>query len=121
MVPERGDVWVRRATVEDVAALAWVHVDAWRAAYRGLVPDERLEKLDRARSETMFLRSMREGPEETYVVLDAGAVVGFLTLGRCRDDDVDAEAVGEIWGIGCSAIRVAEQLGSSVGIAGRNS
>ncbi|MDD5219905.1 MAG: GNAT family N-acetyltransferase, partial [Candidatus Bipolaricaulis sp.] len=40
-----------------------------------------------------------DGPEETYVVLEAGTVVGFLTLGRCRDEDGDAEFVSEIWGV----------------------
>jgi ribosomal protein S18 acetylase RimI-like enzyme len=28
-----------------------------------------------------------------------GEVVGFLTLGGCRDADVDQETTGEIWGI----------------------
>jgi len=32
---------VRPAVPEAVPALAQVHVDSWRAAYRGLVPDER--------------------------------------------------------------------------------
>jgi ribosomal protein S18 acetylase RimI-like enzyme len=99
MVLEREGVRIRLATTEDAAALGRVHVDAWRAAYCGLVPDERLEKLDCGRSRNMFLRSMREGPEETYVVEEAGAVVGFLTLGRCRDDDVDCETTAELWGI----------------------
>ncbi len=76
-----------------------MHVDSWRRAYRGLVPDERLAKLSYARGEENFLRSMREGPEETYAVEEASSVVGFLTLGACRDADVDAKTVGEIWGM----------------------
>lgn len=100
MAREQEAVIIRRATPDDAPALAEIHVGAWRVAYRGLVPDERLEKLDPARSEAMFLRSMREGSEETYVAHEeVGAVVGFLTLGRCRDGDVDAETVGEIWGV----------------------
>ncbi|MDD5264274.1 MAG: GNAT family N-acetyltransferase [Candidatus Bipolaricaulis sp.] len=99
MVRERDEIVIRRAVSEDAPALARVHVDAWRAAYRGLVPDERLSKLSYARGEENFLRSMREGPEETYAVEEAGAVVGFLTLGASRDADVDAKTVGEIWGV----------------------
>jgi ribosomal protein S18 acetylase RimI-like enzyme len=112
---------VRLAVPGDAPALAKVHVDAWRAAYRGLVPDERLAKLSYARSAENFLRSMREGPEETYAVEEAGAVVGFLTLGACRDADVDAKTVGEVsraylapehWrrGIGARLCRHAEEL-----------
>jgi len=90
---------VRLAVPVDAPALAKVHVDAWRAAYRGLVPNERLAKLSYARGAENFLRSMREGPEVIYAVEEAGAVVGFLTLGPCRGADLDAETVGEIWGI----------------------
>lgn len=90
---------VRLAVPVDAPALAKVHVDAWRAAYRGLVPNERLAKLSYARGAENFLRSMREGPEEIYAVEEERVVVGFLTLGPCRDVDLDAETVGEIWGI----------------------
>ncbi len=93
------EIGIRRAVPDDAPALAKAHVDAWRAAYRGIVPDERLAKLSYARGEENFLRSMREGPEETHAVEEAGAVVGFLTLGPCRDADLDATTVGEIWGI----------------------
>lgn len=99
MAREQEAVIIRRATPDDAPTLARVHIDAWRVAYRWLVPDERLENLDYARRETLFLRSTRDGPEETYVALEEGTVIGFLTLGRCRDEDVDAESVGEIWGI----------------------
>jgi hypothetical protein len=58
---------IRRATTDDAGSLARVHVDAWRAAYRGLVPDERLANLSYARSEERFRRSLAEGAEETYV------------------------------------------------------
>ena len=32
-------VRIRRATPEDAATLAKVHVDSWQVAYQGIVPD----------------------------------------------------------------------------------
>jgi hypothetical protein len=34
---------IRPARVNDAPALGRVHVDSWRAAYRGLVPDSSLQ------------------------------------------------------------------------------
>jgi len=36
---------IRQTSLDDSAAIARVHVDSWRATYRGLLPDERLTKL----------------------------------------------------------------------------
>jgi hypothetical protein len=85
---------IRRATSDDAGSLARIHVDAWRAAYRGLVPNERLATLSYARSEERLRRSIVEGTEETYVAWVAGEAVGFVTLGACRDADVDQETTG---------------------------
>jgi len=36
---------IREATHNDIPALAKVHVDTWRTAYRGIMPDEYLANL----------------------------------------------------------------------------
>jgi hypothetical protein len=36
---------IRSATPGDARAIATIHVEAWRAAYRGIVPDEYLDSL----------------------------------------------------------------------------
>ena len=90
---------IRRATPADADALAKVHVDSWRTAYRGLVPDSQLDSLDYDRRAEGFWESLSGQREETYVVEQDGDALGFLTIGGCRDEDVDQEATGEIWGI----------------------
>ena len=90
---------LRRTTSEDAPALARLMVDAWQAAYRGLVPDMDLSRLNVRRWAARFRESLATGTEETYAVEARGAVVGLLTLGACRDPDEDQEATGEIWGI----------------------
>ena len=97
---------IRRAIVQDAAQLARLHVDAWRVAYRGLVPDSRLDRLDYERRAERFREQLgghglETGPSkaETYVAERGGAILGFVTLAACRDADVDAQRVGEVWGI----------------------
>lgn len=90
---------IRRATSDDAAALARVHIDSWRSAYRGLVHDSHLEGLDYERRAQRFRESLARNAEETYLAEEAGEVLGFLTLGGCRDTDADQKTTGEIWGI----------------------
>lgn len=90
---------IRRATPGDADALAKVHVDSWRSAYRGLVPDSYLAGLDRAKRGEHFRKALTEHSEETYLAEQDAEVLGLLTVGRCRDTDVDQHGTGEIWGI----------------------
>jgi ribosomal protein S18 acetylase RimI-like enzyme len=90
---------IRQATPDDAVALARLHVDAWRSAYRGLVPDAFLEGLDYGRRAQRFRDALVANTEETYLAEQSGEVLGILTVGACRDADVDHETTGEIWGI----------------------
>ncbi len=90
---------IRRAIPNDADAIARVHVDSWRSAYRGLVPDTYLDKLDYERRAEYLRKSLAANSEEAYLWEQDGEVLGFLTLGQCGDTDVDQEATGEIYGI----------------------
>jgi ribosomal protein S18 acetylase RimI-like enzyme len=90
---------IRPALISDAAALARVHVDSWRAAYGGLVPDSSLRRFTYEWREERFREAIAAHAEETYVVQQDEQVVGFLTLGAARDADMDVSLTGEIWGI----------------------
>ncbi len=71
---------------------------SWRVAYRGVIPDEYLDALD------IEVRASRykfdaDGPDDlaTWIALEDGAVVGFVTIGPC--DDEDTLGAGEIYGL----------------------
>jgi ribosomal protein S18 acetylase RimI-like enzyme len=90
---------IRRAQESDAPALAKVHVDSWRAAYRGLVLDSVLQGFTYQGRTERFWQSLAMGSEETYLVEENGDVMGFLILGVCRDPDLNVDCTGEIWGI----------------------
>jgi len=93
------NIGFRRATPEDAAALARVHVASWHKAYRGIVPDAHLQGFTVERRTERFRQSLASDSEETYLAERDNRIVGFLTIGGCRDEDVDRATTGEIWGI----------------------
>ena len=90
---------IRKATPKDSVALAKIHIDSWRSAYKGLVPDAHLNKLDYEVRAQRFRAALSQNKEDTYVVEHYDQLLGFLTLGACRDNDLDKAKTGEIWGI----------------------
>jgi GNAT superfamily N-acetyltransferase len=90
--------FVRDAAVEDARSIAQIHVDAWRAAYTGLLPDRILAGLSVAGRETQWrarLSPASRGPR-TLVAEDAAGLRGFVTyLVPSRDED-EGPDVGEI-------------------------
>jgi RimJ/RimL family protein N-acetyltransferase len=90
---------LRPATVADAPALGRIHVDAWWAAYRGLVPDSFLQHIIYDWGEARLRRALAAGSEETYAVELEGESVGLVTLGAARDPDLEAGDTGEVWGI----------------------
>ena len=112
---------LRIAVPDDAPAIAKVHIDSWRSAYRGLVPDERLGKMDYTRESRRFHKSISEEAEIFYIAEGISGDAGFMALGACRDSDVDQKATGEIYamyllpeywrkGIGRSMCREADLL-----------
>ncbi len=80
---------LRLAVPEDAMAVARVHVRAWQAAYRGLMPDDHLAGLrpqERARHYD-FAGLDPTGPR-TLVAVEADTVLGFATISPARDEDV---------------------------------
>ena len=92
---------LRRAQAADVPALARIHVDSWQVAYRGIVPDSFLERFTYQKREAAFRQALLDDWAETYLIEDEHeqTALGILTIGGCRDDDLDLNATGEIWGI----------------------
>jgi ribosomal protein S18 acetylase RimI-like enzyme len=97
---------IRRARPGDAAAIAAVHVAAWRSAYAGILPDEYLANLSEPRLAAFYQRAILDRREGHAVFVatasggdqprDSGAeggVVGFASGGRARRGGV---AAGEV-------------------------
>lgn len=92
------ELQVRHPVVGDERALAQAHVRAWKAAYKGLMPDELLNGLS-VEERAQGWRARIEGGDGSGVLVGLldGEVVGFAAFGRCRDED--DQDLGELFAI----------------------
>src|SRR4249919_3317363 len=76
-------VHIRPARPKDASALADVYAEAWRGAYRGIIPHLSLERMIARRGERWWKAALAE--RRPLLVLDFdGAASGYVTYGRCR-------------------------------------
>jgi ribosomal protein S18 acetylase RimI-like enzyme len=118
---------VRPATSADADAIGHVQVETWTAAYEGLMPDEAIARFDVAERQRMWREGLAREPQPgsaTFVAEVDGDVVGFVSVGVCRDE----EGTGELYaiyllpscwdrGVGRALIQRAEQSLRSSGFA----
>jgi ribosomal protein S18 acetylase RimI-like enzyme len=81
---------VRAATRDDAAAIAHVHIETWRTAYRGIVPDDILAGLSyerRLQRWTEILGRPADRRSGNFVAAADDRVVGFVSGGPERDGD----------------------------------
>ena len=94
---------VRRAAVGDADAIGSVHVRAWQAAYRGLMPDEHLDGLSIERRRDGWRTGLAAGATDRTVLVvedpEDGHVCGFAVVGDARDEEPAAPEAGELWAI----------------------
>jgi GNAT superfamily N-acetyltransferase len=116
---------LRRATVADAAAVAAIHVRAWQAAYRGIIPDPFLDGLDVGSRAGRYAFD-RSGPGDpvTWITVEGDDVLGMVSVSPSRDEDL--AGLGEVqalyvapdrWrsGVGSSLMAKAEQLLADAG------
>ena len=92
---------IRQAVVGDARSIAEIGVLGWQAAYRGLLPDDFLAGLSvdaRAVAWGMLLADGAGWASPAWVAERGGRIVGYLSTGPPRDEDVPLPAA-EIYAI----------------------
>ena len=89
---------IRAAQPKDAAAIARIHVDAWRSAYPGLISDAVLVGMSHRNQSVQWARSLgRRQPRESVLVGVDGAA-GLIGFGNCGPVRVrGTPAKGEVY------------------------
>jgi ribosomal protein S18 acetylase RimI-like enzyme len=91
---------IRPARPEDALRIATIHVEAWRVAYRGIVPDEVLCALSIEQRHVLWRQNLEGKEPFTQVAEDGDTALGWVSAARSRDMDADArQSTGEIWAV----------------------
>ncbi len=93
-------VGIRDAQPGDAHDIAVVHVESWRVAYRGLLPDNVLASLSVTDRERTWSKILVGRPPRSAVLLamQDAAIVGFVAVGPARDPMAASDA-GELYAI----------------------
>lgn len=78
--------------------IATIHVEAWRAAYQGIVADEYLQALSIEQRYEGWRRILGLAEESVWVAEKHETTVGWISASRSRDDDA-GQSTGEIWAV----------------------
>jgi ribosomal protein S18 acetylase RimI-like enzyme len=76
---------VRAATPEDSSAIATIHIESWRAAYKDILPKALLDGLQYEPKRAYWQSTLERGKEQVTVVEHEGQVQGWMLWGEDRD------------------------------------
>lgn len=68
---------IRLAQTGDIAEIARIHVASWQAAYKNLLPEEFLARLDAKNRETLWHGVLTSDPHSILIVENENRVAGF--------------------------------------------
>jgi len=85
---------VRTANTADAERIAQIHVESWRAAYRGQISDAVLDGLNVERRAAFWRERVTQAGSPVFVAEDSD-IIGFCDLVPSRDKDA-GHTVGEI-------------------------
>ena len=104
---------IRSAVVEDASRIVEINVCGWRYAYRGIVSDEILfKKMNIGKRIEPMEKTINEFKDRSFVNEDDGIVNGFMTIGKCRDEDL--VNTFEIWAIYIEPIMINNGIGTKL-------
>lgn len=79
---------IREALTDDAAGLAEVHVAAWKAAYKGLMPGSALNNLSVEQRTKDWQEWLTEtNPVKTLVAEQDNRIIAFCAFGPAREDN----------------------------------
>ncbi len=104
---------IREARVGDESEISRVHVAAWRAAYRGMMPDDFLDALDERVRAKRWRERLETNPSGRRIVVATAneSIVGFAGVGPARDE---AGTRGELYMINLAPTAWGRGIGSAL-------
>lgn len=93
------NIIIRKPNIDDISAIAEIHVDTWRTTHTGIISDDYLENLNYEQSENQFLTILTEKSQKEFLLVAEKnkIIIGFAGVGKERTGNPDYS--GELYGI----------------------
>ena len=73
---------IRIASYEDCRSLALLKRIVWETTYRGIYPDEKIDKYDVDLNENKFKNMIKEQSQRLFVILSHSKIIGYISCGK---------------------------------------
>lgn len=73
---------IRIATYKDCRDIAILKRSVWESTYRGIYPDEKLDKYDVDLNENKFKNMIKQQSQKLFVVLNECEIIGYMSCGK---------------------------------------
>lgn len=90
---------IRAATPADAAAVAHIHVESWKVAYRGIMPDDVIARTNVAYRTRFWAERIARREWPVFVMEEGDALVAFCQMVPSSDPGDDPTTVGHITSI----------------------
>jgi GNAT superfamily N-acetyltransferase len=95
--------------------IAAINVRGWQAAFRDIIPNDFLDRMDPEERQSFVGRMIRTGdPYHVAVAEDDGEVVGYVMLGPPFGEDLESFAIHELYSLYIEPNRIGTGLGRSL-------
>lgn len=107
-------VIIRDVVTEDLERVAEIHINSWRFAYQGIVPQSFLDTMDiEQRKEGWRRRLERSQSARLRIIEQEGVIVGWHYSGASRDQDADS-MTAEVYAIYLEPTCIGQGLGAAL-------
>jgi ribosomal protein S18 acetylase RimI-like enzyme len=90
---------LRRATPADAAAVGHIHVESWKVAYHGIMPDDVIARTDLTFRTAFWAERITDREWPVFLIEEEGQAVAFCQMVPSKDPDDDPTQVGHITSI----------------------
>lgn len=87
---------IRRALVADAETVGRIHVESWKVAYRGIMPDDVIARTDLAYRTALWKERIADQEWPVFLIEEQGKCVAFCQMVPTKDSDDNPQRVGHI-------------------------